>query len=80
MTEMACPRLKAEGEGRGGLHTGKGRGGDWNTEWKEFIRQWPDPDNSPEHQERIENKLKDMKKRYRIDEKTILSPGKSKSW
>jgi hypothetical protein len=31
-------RLKAEGEGRGGVHTGKGRGGDWNTEWNEFLR------------------------------------------
>jgi hypothetical protein len=67
-------RLKPDG-----LHTGKGRGGDWNSEWKEFIDQWPDPDNSKKHQGRIREKLKDMKKRYRIDEKKILSPGKPRS-
>jgi hypothetical protein len=50
----------------GGLHTGKGRGGDWNSEWAEFIREWPKADNSVEHQERIKAKLEDMKKRYGI--------------
>jgi hypothetical protein len=68
-------RLKPDG-----LHTGKGRGGDWNAEWDKFIKDWPDSDNSPKHQERIHDKLEEMKKRYRIDEKTILSPGKSRSW
>jgi len=67
-------RLKGEEGEPGGVHTGKGRGGDWNSEWKKFIRQWPDPDNSKEHQGRIREKLEDMKKRYGIDEKTILSP------
>jgi hypothetical protein len=69
-------RLKgAEGQ-PGGVHTGKGRGGDWNREWDEFIKQWPISDDSKKHKDRIRNKLEDMKKRYRIDEKAILSPGK----
>jgi len=72
-------RLKGEEGEPGGVHTGKGRGGDWNSEWKKFIRQWPDPDNSKKHQGRIREKLEDMKKRYRIDEKAILSPKGSRS-
>jgi hypothetical protein len=72
-------RLKGEEGQPGGLHTGKGRGGDWNREWKEFIDQWPDPDNSKAHQQRIKDKLEDMKKRYRLNEKNILSPGKPRS-
>ena len=70
-------RLKGEEGQPGGVHTGEGRGGDWNREWDEFIDQWPIPDDSDEHQERILEQLKDMKKRYRIDEKAILSPGKT---
>lgn len=45
----------------GGLHTGKGKGGDWNTEWKEYI------DENPEHDaKKIVRKLKKMKKKYGI--------------
>jgi hypothetical protein len=72
-------RLKGEDGQPGGLHTGKGRGGDWNREWDEFVKEWPKPDDSREHKGRIRNKLEDMKKRYRIDEKAILSPGTSGS-
>jgi hypothetical protein len=59
-------RLKGEEGKPGGVHTGKGRGGDWNREWKEFIEEWPNPDNSKKHQDRIKEKLEDMKKRYGI--------------
>lgn len=34
-------RLRAQGEGRGGVHTGEGRGGDWNCEWAKFIEDHP---------------------------------------
>ena len=65
-------RLKPDG-----LHTGKGLGGDWNREWDEFIDRYP-ADNSPEHQERIRNKLGEMVKKYGIDKKILLSPPKTK--
>jgi Predicted lipoprotein of unknown function (DUF2380) len=65
---LADHRLKPDG-----LHTGKGKGGDWNREWKEFIDKHP-PENTLEHQERIRNKLNEMVKKYGIDKKSVLSP------
>ena len=50
-------RLKPDG-----LHTGKGRGGDWNKEWRQFIREYP-AQNTPEHQERVMNKFEEMVKK-----------------
>ena len=66
-------RLKPDG-----LHTGKGRGGDWNREWEEFSKEFP-ARNTREHQDRIKDKLEEMKKRYKVDEKTILLPPKTKT-
>ncbi len=53
-------RLKPDG-----VHTGKGRGGDWNSEWNEFIEDNP-PENSKAHQDRVKQKLEQMKKKYGI--------------
>ncbi len=53
-------RLKPDG-----LHTGKRRGGDWNTEWDEFIKTNP-PQNTEAHREKIQEKLEEMKKKYGI--------------
>ena len=47
-------RLKPDG-----WHTGEGRGGDWNREWEDFIKQYP-AKNTPEHQKRVKDKLKQM--------------------
>ncbi len=69
---LADHRLKPDG-----LHTGKGRGGDWIREWDEFIDKYP-ADDSPEHQERIKNRLDEMVKQYGIDKKILLSPTKPK--
>ncbi len=49
-------RLKPDG-----LHTGEGRGGDWNTEWQEYIDKNPKPDAG-----KIVKKLNRMKKKYGI--------------
>jgi Predicted lipoprotein of unknown function (DUF2380) len=65
---LADHRLKPDG-----LHTGKGKGGDWNRDWEEFIDKHP-PENTREHQERIKNKLNEMVKKYGIDKKSVLSP------
>jgi hypothetical protein len=46
-----------------GLHTGEGRGGDWNTEWRQFIKENP-LTYTPEDKKRVEKKLKEMKKKY----------------
>jgi Predicted lipoprotein of unknown function (DUF2380) len=61
-------RLKPDG-----LHTGKGRRGDWNEEWRQFIKQYS-AKNTPEHRERVRNKFNEMINKYGIDEKAILSP------
>lgn len=45
----------------GGVHTGKGRGGDWNTEWDEFRKANREP-----NAKKIEDKLEEMKPRYGI--------------
>jgi hypothetical protein len=52
-------RLKPDG-----WHTGEGRGGDWNREWEDFIKQYPAM-NTPEHQERVRDKLKQMIRKRR---------------
>ncbi|MFZ5868246.1 MAG: DUF2380 domain-containing protein [Thermodesulfobacteriota bacterium] len=46
-----------------GLHTGEGRGGDWNTEWRQFIEENP-LTYTPKDKKRVEKKLKEMKKKY----------------
>lgn len=61
-------RLKPEG-----VHTGKGRGGDWNTELRRFMNTYPASD-SEEHRDRIKNKLREMTKEYGLDKKGILPP------
>ena len=69
---VADHRLKPDG-----LHTGEGRGGNWNREWREFIDQYP-AENTREQQDRIEEKLEEMIQRYGIDKRTVLSPGRPK--
>lgn len=59
----------------GGLHTGKGRGGDWNTEWEQFIAKNP-LTYTPKDAERVEKKLEEMKKTYGIDKKAVLLPAR----
>jgi hypothetical protein len=71
---VADHRLKPKG-----VHTGKGRGGDWNREWEDFIEQHP-PENSKERQSQISDKLKEMIEKYGIDKKAILLPEKAKRW
>lgn len=68
-------RLKAEGEGRGGVHTGEGRGGDWNTQWRKFIADHP-RENSHERREEIRQKFNEMVKKFGLEGKYILSPKK----
>ena len=65
---VADHRLKPDG-----VHTGKGRGGRWNEEWNKFMKKYP-AKNTKEHQGRVKNKLEEMKKKYKIDEKTLLLP------
>lgn len=52
-------RLKPDG-----WHAGEGRGGDWNREWEDFIEQYP-AKNTPEHQKRVRDKLKQMIRKRR---------------
>jgi hypothetical protein len=68
-------RLKAEGEGRGGVHTGEERGGDWNTEWDKFWEQYP-PENSERRRKQIRAKFNEMVKTFDLEGKYILSPRK----
>ncbi len=70
-------RLKAESEGRGGVHTGKGRGGDWNTEWEKFIDRHPAED-SEERRDEIRDKFNEMVKTFGLEGKHILSPKKNR--
>jgi hypothetical protein len=65
-------RLKPDG-----LHTGKGRGGDWIREWDEFIEDHP-ARNTEKRQTQIRIKLDEMVKKYGIDKKILLSPSKPK--
>jgi hypothetical protein len=60
-----------------GLHTGKGRGGDWNREWEKFADQYP-AKNTKKHQDRIERKLQEMEKKYGVDNKGYLLPPRHK--
>jgi len=66
-------RLKAEGEGRGGVHTGKGRGGDWNTEWEIWFEDHP-PENTEEFQQQVIEQYNKMVKKFDLEGKFILSP------
>jgi hypothetical protein len=65
-------RLKPDG-----WHTGKGKGGDWNREWEEFIEDHP-AENTEKRQTQIRNKLDEMVKKYGIDKRMLLSPTKPK--
>lgn len=62
-----------------GLHTGKGKGkgGRWNEEWRQFKQQYP-AQNTDEHRERILTKLDEMEKRYGGDTKGFLLPPRRK--
>jgi len=53
---VAKHRLKPDG-----LHTGKGRGGDWNTRWKKFFSD-NKPTNTPEFQRKVRKEYEKMKK------------------
>jgi hypothetical protein len=72
MMRVADHRLKPDG-----LHTGKGRGGDWIREWDEFIEDHP-AQNTEKRQTQIRIKLDEMVKQYGIDKKILLSPTKPK--
>ena len=61
----------------GGLHTGKGRGRDWNTEWDQFIEHNP-LTYTLKDKERVTKQLDEMVKKYGIDKKIFLSPSKPK--
>ncbi len=55
-------RLKPDG-----VHTGEGRGGDWNSEWREFIRENKMPASPKDKaalQKKVLDKLEEMKERY----------------
>jgi len=67
---VADHRLKPDG-----WHTGEGRGGDWNREWKEFIEHHP-RENSKKRQTQIENKLREMLRKRGVDPETVLPPAK----
>ena len=45
----------------GGVHTGEGRGGDWNTEWDKYIEDHPEANRAD-----IEKHLDKMKDKYGI--------------
>jgi hypothetical protein len=59
-------RLKPDG-----AHTGEGKGGRWNQEWRQFIKENP-AKNTEKHRKRVKDKWNEMKKKYRIDEEAIL--------
>jgi hypothetical protein len=65
-------RLKPDG-----VHTGKGRGGNWNSDWREFIKYHPRED-SDERRKEIGDKLDEMVRKYDIDRKAALGPSKRK--
>ena len=46
----------------GGLHTGSGRGGDWNTDWTEFFKENPDAT-----RKQIMGQLRTMVKEYQLE-------------
>jgi hypothetical protein len=48
-----------------GVHTGEERGGDWNTEWEQFIKENP-LTYTPKDRKRVEKKLERMKEKYGI--------------
>jgi len=55
------------------LHMGKGRGGDWNREWREFAHEYP-AENTDEQRQRIREKLEDMEERYGVADKGFKWP------
>jgi len=63
---VADHRLKPDG-----WHTGKGRGGDWLTEWEEFMKIHP-RENSEERQTQIRDKLEEMLRKRGVDPETVL--------
>jgi hypothetical protein len=66
-------RLKPEG-----LHTGEGKGGNWNSEWEEFIKANPVPEDTEKRKREIKDKLNEMIVKYGIDKNKILSSAKPK--
>ena len=60
-----------------GVHTGEGKGGRWNEEWRQFMKQYP-ARNTRAHRERIRKHLEDMEKRFGVDTKGYLLPPKPK--
>ncbi len=52
-----------------GVHTGTGRGGDWNAEWRKFKADNPIPENMSEIQKEairrnVKKKRDEMRERY----------------
>jgi hypothetical protein len=60
MMRAADHRLKPSG-----VHTGEGQGGDWNSEWEKFMNEHP-PQKTKKHRDRIEKKLQEMKKKFKV--------------
>lgn len=60
-----------------GLHTGKGRGGRWNEEWRQFKEKYP-AQNTDEQRERILKHLDELEKKYGSADKGHLSPPRRK--
>jgi hypothetical protein len=56
-----------------GWHTGKGPGGEWNGEWREFKKTHP-PENSERRRTQIRNQLRGMLERRGVDPDTVLPP------
>jgi hypothetical protein len=61
-------RLKPDG-----VHTGEGRGGRWNEEWRQFIEENPLA-YTPKDRERVEKKFNEMVLKHEIDKKAVLLP------
>jgi hypothetical protein len=60
-----------------GWHTGEGRGGEWNREWRQFIKYHP-PENSEERQDQIVDQLEKMLRKRGVDPERVLPPRKRK--
>ncbi|MEW6533781.1 MAG: DUF2380 domain-containing protein [Thermodesulfobacteriota bacterium] len=69
---VADHRMKPDG-----LHTGEGKGGRWNEEWRQFMRQYP-AKNTEKQRERIRKKLDEMERKYGVTDKGYLLPPRSK--
>jgi len=61
-------RLKPDG-----VHTGEGRGGDWNTEWGRYVEDNP-LTYTPKDAKRVKKKFNEMVLKYGIDKRAVLLP------